>query len=82
MANKLDKISVGYSGLTDSIYLYRFGKDKGEALDKRDAEKDVLACITEKMMWGADKGGWIEYRFGDQGYKLTVEKIADGDKNE
>ena len=50
MSKKLDKISVGYSALTDSIYLFRYGKDKGEALDKRDAEKDVLACITEKMM--------------------------------
>jgi hypothetical protein len=75
MSSKLDKISVGYSGLTDSIYLYRFGKDQGEALDKRDAEKDVLACITEKMMWGADKGSSMEYRFGEQKYKITVEKI-------
>ena len=75
MSKNLDKITVGYSCLTDSIYLYRFGKDVGEALDKRDAEKDVFGCITEKMMWGTDKGASIEYRFGEQKYKLTVEKL-------
>ena len=75
MSNKLDKISIGYSALTDTVYLYRFGKDEGEALDKREAERDVLSCITDKMMWGTDKGASMEYRFGKQRYKLTVEKI-------
>ena len=76
MAIDLTKIKLGYSGLTDSIYLFRHGKKNNEALDKRDAERDVMEVITVKMMDGCTgKGSSIEYRFGEQWYKMTVEKI-------
>ena len=71
----LDKVTVGYSALTDTVYLYRHGKDKGEVLDKREAERDVMACITEKMMWGTERGSSVEYGFGGVRYKLTVEVV-------
>lgn len=81
MVINLDKISLGYSSLTEKIYLYRYGKTEGEALDKREAEKEVMVVITEKMMAGTEKGASMEYCFGDQRYKLTVQKI-DGKDNE
>jgi len=75
MSNKLDKIKLGYSPLSEEIFLYRHGKVENEALDKRLAESDVMKVITLKMMDGADKGASIDYHFGEQWYRLTVEKI-------
>ena len=34
-----------------------------------------MAVITEKMMDGSKKGASINYHFGEQWYRLTVEKI-------
>jgi hypothetical protein len=71
----LNKIKLGYSPLSENIYLFRHGKKEHEALDKRDAEKDVLAVITEKMMHNARKGSSMDYRFGDQLYNITIKKV-------
>jgi hypothetical protein len=75
----LNKVKLGYSGLTQSIYLYRHGKKVHEALDNRNADKDVMAVITDKMMDNAKNGSSLDYRFGEQWYRLTVEKIKEPD---
>lgn len=36
----LNAIKLGHSPLTDTIFLYRHGKDPSLALDKREAEAD------------------------------------------
>lgn len=42
MKMELNKVKLGHSPLTDTIFLYRHGKDPALALDKREAEADVL----------------------------------------
>jgi len=71
----LNKVKLGYSPLTESVYLYRHGKKEHEALDKREAKSDVLAVITELMMDGSKKGSTMDYRFGDQWYNISVKKV-------
>lgn len=43
----LDKVLLGYSPLSDTIYMYRYGKQRNIALDKRNAEADVMAVLVE-----------------------------------
>jgi len=78
----LEKIKLGYSPLSDEIYLFRHGKNKTEALDKRLAERDVMEVITLKMMEDSENGASIDYHFGNQWYRLTVEKIEKREKND
>jgi len=71
----LAKIKLGVSELTNTIYLYRYGKDENVVLDKREAYRDVLRVITTLMMQDMDKGATVEYCFGDQWYELSVKEI-------
>lgn len=71
----LNKIKLGFSPLSDEIYLYRHGEDETVALDKRLAERDVLAVITEYMMHDAPKGSTKQFCFGDQWYELKLTPI-------
>jgi hypothetical protein len=68
----LDKIKLGYSPLTDSIYLYRHGKDPCLALEKREAEADVMSVVVEHMMNEAPNGAEKKIRLGDKKYILRV----------
>ena len=67
----LSKVRVTHSPLTDTIYLARFGKDQGNALDKREAEPEVIAAFVAHMMHDAPKGSRKTVRLGDQYYELT-----------
>jgi len=74
----VDKIRLGFSNLTGGdgkIYLYRHGKDKALALEKRDAEQDVFAVLIEFMMDDAPKGSIKKIQFGDKAYEITVKPI-------
>ena len=72
----LDNIKLGYSSLgTGNIYLYRHGKDPNLALEKREAEFDVLQVITTKMMDDAPNGSILKYQIGDKSYELTLKPV-------
>ena len=68
----LNKIKIGHSPLTDTIFLYRHGKDPALALDKREAEADVISVLVQHMMYGAPKGSEKTVQFGDKKYKIRV----------
>jgi hypothetical protein len=74
----LNKIKLGYSALSKEIMLFRHGKDKDMALDKRVATKDVHAAIIEYMLDGdidATKGVEQVVRFGDRRFRIVVERM-------
>lgn len=73
----LSKIKLGYSPLTDTIFLYRHGKDVGLALDKREAEADVMSVLVVHMMHDAPKGSEKVITLGDKKYTIRVTPNAD-----
>lgn len=71
----LDNIRLGHSALTDTIYLYRHGKDPALALEKREAERDVMAVLVQHMMHDSPKGSVKRFTLGDQRYELTLTPV-------
>jgi len=71
----LEKIQLRHSPLTDTIYLCRFGKDEGLALDKREAEADAVTAIVLHMMHEAPKGSKKSVKVGNQWYELSVRPL-------
>lgn len=69
---KLDKIKLGHSPVTDTIFLYRHGKDQNTALDKREAEADVVWVLIAHMMHNAPKGSAKVVTIGDKQYTIRV----------
>lgn len=78
----LDKIKLGHSPLTDSIYLYRHGKDPALALEKRAAEADVMAVLVDHMMHGAPKGSFKTITLGERQYEIRVTPVEQQDRGE
>jgi hypothetical protein len=78
MAGKQDltKIKLGYSGLTDKMFLYRHGVNVSQVLDKRDAEADVFSVLITKLMNGTPKGSTMKVTLGDQNYEVTVKPVG------
>lgn len=72
----INKIKLGFSPLTESIYLYRHGKDERVALEKREAEIDIFRVITEYMMYNAPKGSRKVFSFGESSYELILRPCA------
>ena len=68
----LDKIKLGHSPLTDTIFLYRHGKDSGLALEKREAEADVFSVLIAHMMHDAPRGSEKVITLGDKNYTVRV----------
>ena len=79
MKSNLDNIKLGHSPLTDSIFLYRHGKDNGLALDKRPAEADVMAVLVEHMMHNAPNGSSKVITLGDKKYTVLVKPYKEDD---
>lgn len=71
----LNKIKIGHSPLTDSIFLYRHGKDPALALDKREAEADVIGVLITHMMHDAPNGSEKIVQFGDKKFKIKVTPV-------
>lgn len=69
---ELGKIKLGHSPLTDTIFLYRHGKNPEVALDKRDAEADVMSVLIDHMMHGAPNGSEKVITLGDKKYTVRV----------
>ena len=68
----LDNIKLGHSTLTDSIFLYRHGKDQGLALEKREAESDVFCVLVEYMMYNSPKGSIKKVTIDGKPYTVKV----------
>ena len=68
----LDNIKLGHSPLTDTIFLYRHGKDINLALDKREAEADVMCVLVAHMMHDAPNGSEKIITFGDKQYTMRL----------
>lgn len=68
----LSKIKLAHSPLTDTIFLYRHGKDEALALEKREAEADVMTVLVAHMMHDAPKGSTKDVRIGDDWYTIKV----------
>lgn len=71
----LTKIKIGFSPLSNNLFIYRHGKDSQLALDKRDAQADVMAAVVEYMMHDAPKGAEQTVSFGKKRYKIRVEPV-------
>ena len=76
----LKNVKLGHSPLTDTIFLYRHGKDHAFALDKREAEADVMAVVVEHMMHDAPKGSEKVITLGDKQYTIRVTPNATADR--
>lgn len=68
----LSKIQLRHSPLSDKIYLCRFGKDPHTALDKREAERDVMIVLVEHMMHDAPGGSEKVFTLGKRKYRLRL----------
>ena len=71
----LNKIKIGHSPLTDTIYLYRHGADASSILDKREAEADVISAVITKLTHEAPMGSSLRVTLGDMDYELSVKPI-------
>ena len=78
----LKNVKLGHSPLTDTIFLYRHGKDPALALDKREAEVDVIAVLVEHMMHDAPKGSEKVITLGDKQYTIRVTPNTPVDQRE
>lgn len=72
MSKHLDNIRLGYSPLSNTIYMYRHGKNPQVALEKRNAEAEVMAALVSMMMQGAPRGSEMDFTLGDKRYTIRV----------
>ena len=68
----MENVKLGHSPLTDTIFLYRHGKNQALVLDKREAEADVMAVLVAYMMHDAPKGSEKVITLGDKRYTIRV----------
>jgi len=78
----LKKIKIGFSPLSRQLFIYRHGKNEQVALDKREAQQDVIAALIEYMLDDAPKGASQVFHFSDKSYEVTVKPVATVGKQE
>lgn len=71
-APKLENIRIVHSPLSDSIFIIRVGVDKGLALDKREAEADLMTALVDHMMYNAPKGSEKDVTINGKSYTVRV----------
>jgi len=71
----LSKIKIGFSPLSGDLYIFRRGKDPNLALDKREAQRDVIEAVIRYMMHDAPKGASQVFHLGNKSYELTVKPV-------
>ena len=76
---RMENIKLAHSPLTDTIYIYRHGKDPALALDKREAEADVMAVVVDHMMHNAPKGSRKVISLNGKAYAVQVTPEPDHD---
>ena len=52
----IHNVKIGHSALSNSLYLYRHGKNEAVALEKRECESDVFIALVQYMMHEAPNG--------------------------
>jgi len=68
----LDRMKLGVSPLTGSIYLHS-SKSNTEITSKRvDFEIQVIRCITERLLLEDEEARTIDYDFGERHFTLTL----------
>lgn len=73
----LDNIKLGFSVIGEKIYLYRHGRQTpGVALEKREAEEDVMKVLVKKLMYEAPNGSKMSFTIGDNSFELTLKPLA------
>lgn len=72
----IEKVRIGYSPLSKTLYLYRHGKNPAVALEKREAEHDVMAALVQYLTDDSPKGSEMEFTLGDRRYRVRVEPVA------
>jgi len=74
MSNRqtINNVKLGHCPLTDTIMLYRHGKDPRLALDIREAESDVMEVLVAHMMHRAPRGSEKVVTIGGKQYKIRV----------
>ena len=70
--NGLSRVRVGFSPLSGRIMLYRHGKDPRVALERRDAEAQVVSAVVEWVMHDAPKGATVRLTIDGRQYDMTV----------
>lgn len=76
----LEKIKLGFSPLSDSIFLYRHGaRNENLALEKRNAEADVFSVLVEHMMYGFPNGSKKVITLGDKKYVISLTPYKEDD---
>jgi len=78
---KLTEVKLGHSPLTNTIFLYRHGKDPALALDIREAEADVMAVVVAHMMHDAPNGSEKPITLGDKQYTIRVTPKANSKRS-
>lgn len=76
---QLDNVKLGHSPLTDTIFMYRHGKNPALALDKREAEADVMSVLVSHMMHDAPKGSQKVVTLGQNRYTVRVTPNVKGE---
>ena len=52
----IHNIKIAHSPLSNSLYLYKHGKNKAVSLEQRDCEADLFVALVQYMMHEAPKG--------------------------
>jgi hypothetical protein len=71
----LNNVKIVCSEITGELYIARFGKDKGLALDKRPVEGELMFALVVHMMFDAINGSTKHISLGNKSYKISVEPI-------
>ena len=71
----IENIKLGYSSLDGKIYIYRHGKDPRSALERIEAEADVMAVLVQQMMDDAPNGSVKTFTLGDKQYELRLKPV-------
>jgi hypothetical protein len=74
----LKNIKLGVSPLTNEIMLYRHGKDPRVALERREAEADVMIALVNHMLEGRMVAVEKLISIGGKQFAVRVTPISGG----
>ena len=67
---------IGWSPLSNTINLYRHGKDPSLALDQRNALNEVLTAAMRYLMDDRHPSGAVRMEFNGRVYQLTADDVT------
>lgn len=73
----LKKVKIGVSPIGGTIYIYREGKTPGVAVEKREAEADVMMAVARHMMHDAPKGSSKVFGFARESFEISVTPLPE-----